>query len=275
LVKVGHFAILFTLGFSLFTARASASDVAARYKEGAIHAFLTLSTLEGDAIAEGDLTQVAHGSQVTMRVVFHFKDGSRQDETTIFSQRDNLQLVSYRLIQEGPTFPHPTELSVVTATGQVRVRYTDDKGNKKVEDQHLKLPPDLANGLVVMFLRNLKTGVPVPQLSMVVATPKPRVVKLSIRSQGTEPFFIGGSKREATDYDIKVDIGGVAGVVAPLVGKQPPDAHLWMIGGEVPTFVKSETLSYPDGPLWRMELTSPVWPKTETDESKKPTSAKP
>ncbi len=274
-MKFRHLAILFTFGLLLSNAGARASDVAVRYKEGAIHAFLTLSTLDGDQIAEGDLTQTAHGSQVKTRVVFHFKDGSRQDETTVFSQRDKLHLVSYRLIQEGPVFPHPTDLSVVTATGQVTVRYSDDKGNKKVEDGHLKLPPDLANGLVVMFLRNLKAGVSVPQLSMVVATPKPRIVKLSISSQGTAPFSLGGSKREATDYMIKVDLGGVAGVVAPLLGKQPPDAHLWMLGGEVPTFVKSEALSYPGGPLWRMELTSPAWPKSEADESKKASSTKP
>jgi hypothetical protein len=112
-------------------------------------------------------------------------------------------------------------------------------------------------------------------LPVVVATPKPRIVKLSIGAQGTEPFSLGGSKREATVYAIKVDLGGVAGVVAPLVGKQPPDAHLWMIGGEVPTLVKSEILSYPGGPLWRMEILSPVWPKSATDESKKTTEAKP
>jgi hypothetical protein len=274
-LKFRLFAILFTLSFFLSFPGASASDLAVRYKEGAIHAFLSLSTPEGDAIAEGDLTQVARGSQVTTRVVFHFKDGSRQDETTIFSQRDKLQLVSYHLIQEGPTFPHPSDLSVVAATGQVTVRYTDDKGNKKVEDEHMKLPPDLANGLVVMFLRNLPPGAPLPQLPVVVATPKPRIVKLSIGAQGTEPFSLGGSKRDATVYAIKVDLGGVAGVVAPLVGKQPPDAHLWMIGGEVPTLVKSEILSYPGGPLWRMEILSPVWPKSATDESKKTTEAKP
>lgn len=260
-MKFRTLAIVFALAAFLMNDGLAASNVAVRYKEGAIHGFLALSTLEGDQIAEGDLIQVAHGSQVTTRVVFHFKDGSRQDETTIFSQRDKIQLVSYRLIQEGPIFQHPSELSVVTATGQVTVRYTDDKGNKKVDDEHLKLPPDLANGLIVMFLRNLQPGAALPQLSMVVATPKPRVVKLSIRSEGTEAFSVGGASREATDYVIKVELGGVAGVVAPLVGKQPPDGHLWMIGGEVPTFVKSETLSYAGGPLWRMEMIAPAWSK--------------
>ena len=86
---------------------------------------------------------------------------------------------------------------------------------------------------------------------MVVATPKPRIVKLAISSAGNDSFSLEGSKREAAHYVIKVEIGGVAGVVAPLVGKQPPDAHVWVLGGEIPAFVKSETLSFMGGPLWR------------------------
>jgi hypothetical protein len=273
--KFRKLAIGLMLAAFLMSDGLAASNVAVRYKEGVIHGFLALSTLEGDPLAEGDLTQVARGNQLTTRVTFRFKDGSKQDETTVSSQRDNLQLVSYHLVQEGPAFQQPTELSIVAATGQVTVRYTDDKGNKKVDAEHLKLPPDLANGLVVTFLKNVPPGAPLPQLSMVVATPKPRIVKLSIHSEGTEPFSVGGTSREATHYVIKVDIGGVAGVVAPLVGKQPPDAHLWMIGGDVPAFVKSETLSYAGGPLWRMEILAPLWPKSATDQSKKAEGAKP
>ncbi len=66
---------------------------------------------------------------------------------------------------------------------------------------------------------------------------------------------------------IKVEIGGVAGLVAPWLGKQPPDSHIWILGGESPTFVKSESLSYMGGPLWRTELVAPVWPKPATSES--------
>jgi hypothetical protein len=62
-------------------------------------------------------------------------------------------------------------------------------------------------------------------------------------------------------YVLKVDIGGIKGVVAPLVGKQPPDSHVWILGGDAPAFVRSEQPLYNGGPLWRIELTSPVWPK--------------
>jgi len=32
----------------------------------------------------------------------------------------------------------------------------------------------------------------------------------------------------------KVKIGGVAGLVAPLLGKQPPDTHVWVLTGNAP-----------------------------------------
>ncbi len=244
-----------------------AQTVAVHYKEGLIHGFLSLSTLDGDPIAAGDVSQVAHGNQVTSRLTFHFKDGSLQDETTIFSQRDSFSLISYRLLQKGPAFKNASEIAVSTATGQVTVRYTNDKGEEKVETEHMKLPPDLANGLILTLLKNVRPGGPLPKLTMVVATPKPRVVKLNISSAGTDPFSLEGSRREAVHYVIRVEIGGVAGVVAPLVGKQPPDAHVWVLGGEAPAFVKSETLSYMGGPLWRTELLSPSWPKSAQDKT--------
>lgn len=66
---------------------------------------------------------------------------------------------------------------------------------------------------------------------------------------------------------LKVDIGGVAGLLAPILGKQPPDSHVWVLEGEAPAFVKSEAPLFVGGPMWRMELVSPVW-RTESQWSK-------
>jgi hypothetical protein len=242
-----------------------ADRVAVQYKEGLTHGFLVLSTIDGKQIAVGDLNEVVRGSQVTTRLIYHFTDGSLQEETTVFSQNHYFALISYHLVQKGPTFPQPLDM-VVAANGQVTVRYINDKGDEKTESEHFKLPPDLANGFVVTLLKNMKPTEQLPPLSMVVATPKPRIVKLSISSHDKEPFTLGGSRREALHYVIKVDIGGLAGLVAPLIGKQPPDGHLWIIGGEAPTFVKSETLSFLGGAIWRTELVAPVWPRSEKAE---------
>jgi hypothetical protein len=104
---------------------------------------------------------------------------------------------------------------------------------------------------------------------MVVATPKPRLVKLVISPEGEDTFSIADSARKAVRYDVKVDIGGAAGLVAPLVGKQPPDSHVWILEGEAPAFVKAEGPQYEDGPIWRIELTSPVWPQKRAEDSPK------
>jgi hypothetical protein len=253
---------------------ASASPVAVRYREGLIHGFLVLSTLDGVAIAAGDLTQVARGDQVTTQLAFRFKDGSRQEETTVFSQRGTFRLIFYHLVQKGPSFKNASDLSVMCATGQVTVRYTDDDGKEKVANEHLALPPDLGNGLIPTLLMNIRDGTRQIEVPMVVAAPKPRLVKIVVIAQGTEPFSLAGFSREAMHYVAKVDLGGVAGVVAPMVGKQPPDSQIWILGGEAPVFLKSETQSYMGGPMWRIELVSPVWPQASGAESKKGTATK-
>ena len=248
---------------------ASASPVAVRYREGLIHGFLVLSTLDGVAIAAGDLTQVARGDQVTAQLAFRFKDGSRQEETTVFSQHRSFRLISYHLLQKGPSFKNASDLSVTCATGQVAVRYTDNDGKEKVANEHLALPPDLGNGLIPTLLMNIQDGTPKIEVPMVVAAPKPRLVKVVVNAQGKAPFSLGGFSREAVHYVAKVDLGGVAGVLAPMVGKQPPDSQIWILGGEAPVVLKSETLSYMGGPIWRMELVSPVWPQASATDTKR------
>src|SRR6202789_1247368 len=253
---------------------ASASPVAVRYKEGLIHGFLVLSTLDGVAIAAGDLSQVARGDQVTTQLAFRFKDGSRHEETTVFSQRRNFRLISYHLVQKGPSFKSASDLSVACATGQVTVRYTDDDGKEKVANEHLALPPDLGNGLIPALLMNLPKGTQQIEIPMVVAGPKPRLGRIGVPARGTAPFSLVGFSREAVHYVGKIDLGGVAGVVAPVIGKQPPDAQIWLLGGEAPLVLRSETLSYMGGPIWRTELVSPVWPQTSAADSKNGTATK-
>ena len=57
-----------------------------------------------------------------------------------------------------------------------------------------------------------------------------------------------------------VELGGVAGVVAPLIGKQPPDDRAWVLEGQEPAFIRADVSFYDGGPLWTIQLASPVWP---------------
>jgi len=238
-----------------------AEPVNVRFSEGLVHGFLKLSSLDGTALADGDLIQTARGTRVTSRLVFHFKDGSVHDETSVFSQRGQLRLISYRLTQRGPSFPRPLEMSIA-ATGETTVRFTDEHGQSKTEREQIAIPADLANGIVLTMLKNVRTDAPPSELSMIVATPKPRLVKLKLQKPDEDRFSTGGMQRKAAHYVLKVDIGGLAGLIAPIAGKEPPDSHVWILEGEAPAFVKSEQQLFMDGPLWRIELVSPVWPRS-------------
>jgi hypothetical protein len=240
----------------------TSEPVTVRYREGVVHGFLVLRTLDGTPLADGDLIQTARGDQVTARLTFHFKDGSTHDETAVFSQRQRFQLSSDHLVQEGPAFPQPLDLSIDATSGQVSIRYAEKDGKQNVDSERLTLPPDLANGIILTLLKNLRPGSPTATVALVAATPKPRLVKVAITSMGEEPFSTGRTGRKATHYVLKVDIGGLSGLLAPLLGKQPPDSHVWILEGEAPAFVKSEQPLYVGGPVWRIELASPVWPRT-------------
>ena len=52
-------------------------------------------------------------------VVFHFRDGSLDDETTVFSQRGTFRLISDHHIQRGPSFPKPIDVFIDAVTGKV------------------------------------------------------------------------------------------------------------------------------------------------------------
>ena len=230
------------------------------YTEGLIRGFLVLRTLDGETLADGDVSQIARGERVTSRLVFHFKDGSQYEDTAVFSQRRSIRLLSDHVIQKGPVFPHPMDVSLNGSTGQVNIRHTDDDGKEKSINDQLKLPPDIVNGLTLVLLKNLPPDAQKTTWSMLAATPKPRMVKLVVTPNGDDPFTVGGTTYKATHYVVKIDIGGVAGLVAPIVGKQPPDINVWILHNEAPVFVKMDGPLYAGGPVWRIELASPAWP---------------
>jgi hypothetical protein len=60
---------------------------------------------------------------------------------------------------------------------------------------------------------------------------------------------------------VTVKIGGVAGLIAPLIGKKPPEMQAWVLNEGAPAFIRFDGPLYGDGPIWRMELAVPAtWP---------------
>jgi hypothetical protein len=243
------------VGLSLASATSgTAEPVAVRFAETAANRALVLRSLDGKILARGDLKLTVSDGRATSQVIFHFTDGSVHDETTVFSQTDVFRLLSYRLVQKGPAFRWTLEMTLDTQTGRAIVRHREGNGAEEVEEETLDLSSDVANGMMVPVLKNLTSRTVSAAASWVAATPKPRHVKLAISTAGAESSPGAGSNRRVIHYVVKAEIGGLAGLLAPLVGKQPPDTHVWILEGAAPAFVKSEGPLYIGGPVWRIEV---------------------
>ncbi len=247
-----RFARFFLCVTVLVSASLYADPVPVRYPQGSAHGFVALKTLQGKRIATGDMTQTVKGGLVTSRLTLRFRDGSLDDDTTVFSQRGVFRLLSDHHIQRGPSFPKPIDSLIDTASGQVTSRGEDGK----VTEEHIDMPADLANGLPPNLLMNLDPSVAATTLSFLAHTPKPRLILITVKPAGRVAFMVGDTRRRAVDYLLHVELGGVVGVVAPLLGKQPNDYHIWILPGASPAFIREEGQLYFGGPVWRIEQVS-------------------
>jgi hypothetical protein len=256
----GSFKYVAVVGLLLFAFPAEADPVSVRHVQGSIHGFVVLKDSSEKILASGDVTQFPRGNSVTTVFSLHFKDGSLYEETSVFSQRKTFQLLRYKQVQKGPAFKTSQTLSLDASTGNVSIQYIDKDGKPKSVTDRLLLPVDLSNGILPTLLSSVDPKAETT-LSMLVSTPKLRVVKLKISASGEDSFSIGGAIAKATHYVVKIDIGGVTGVAAKLIGKQPPPIHMWIAAGNAPIFLRSDGPLFEDGPIWRIELASPIWPK--------------
>ena len=250
-----RFAALVPFAVALLGSSLHADPVPVRHPQGSAHGFLALMTLDGKRIATGDMMQVVHGDRVISRLTFHFRDGSLDDDTTIFTQRGVFHLLTDHHIQRGPSFPKPMDMLIDTAANQVTARDAD--GKTVVE--HLDMPADLSNGLPPNLLMNFASSDTDVRLSFVAPLAKPRLIHVSIKPVGMVPFTVGNSRRKAIDYALHVELGGVTGLVAPLIGKEPGDYHIWILPGTSPAFIREEGQLYFGGPVWRIEQISPTF----------------
>ena len=153
-----------------------------------------------------------------------------------------------RHVQRGPFFKQDTDITVEAATGMVTVKTTDKNGETKTETNHMDLPTDVANGMVGSLVLNVNRDAAF-SAGMVATTSKGRLIRLDFTSTGEEPFRIAGQSRRATVFRIHPNLGGVAAVVAPIIGKQPKDTMLWVLEGDVPAFMREVGQLSEGGPI--------------------------
>jgi len=244
------------LAVALTSASTSAEPIAVRYAEAIIHGFLVLRGANGDVLAYGELVQApVKGQRMESRLVFRFKDGSLWDETVTFTQQKVFRLMSYHHVERGPSFPESTDVTFDRETGRYRAKVDD-----KTDEGKIDMPEDLQNGIMINVLKNLTPGT-VAAGHMLVFTPKPYRLDTVVRAEGEDKFLIGDIERTATRYLVKLELRGITGVVASIMGKDPPDMRYWITTGPAPGFVKLEGPMYLKGPRWRVELTGPRWPE--------------
>ena len=173
-----------------------------------------------------------------MRLTYHFVDGSIDDETTTYRQEGTFRLVRNHHIQKGPFFEKPIDFAVEAATGTATNRTTDKNGKIHVENEHVVLPDDLANGFVGTLLLNVKPDTAPFRVGMLVPVGRGRLIRLLISPEGEQPFQTKEQTLKATVFRIHPELGGIVGVIAQLIGLQPKDVMVWVLEGEEPAVVR-------------------------------------
>ena len=234
---------------------AAAAPVTVRFAESITHGFLVVKdAASGATIAHGEFVQYPQGERTHSQLIFRFTDGSIYDEQVTFTQRRVFRLMSYKLVQKGPSFPELTEVAFDRDSGRYRARAGSDTSEGKLD-----LPEDLHNGLTGLLLKNVPAGAGASG-HLVAFTPRPHVLRTTMSRQGEDKYLVGEATHTVTRWLIDLEIPGVKGVLASLVGKEPPDLNYWIATGPAPGFVKFEGAMFLKGPRWRVELSGPGWP---------------
>lgn len=239
-----------TLTLSLATPVAAlAEPVAVRFTEGVSRAFPVLRDAKGDKIAQGDLVQIAREDRVENRLTFRFRDGSIFDETVVFSQRGVFTLLSYRLVQQGPSFPETIDASVDRQSGRYTVRYKSDEDSpEEVLKGKFEMPADAYNGLLSMLMKNLPAGGSAT-VQIIAFTPKPHLVKMLLTPASEDTVMMSETAVPSTRFLVKPQLG----LFASLLVADIPDIKIWVAGGDAPAFLRFEGPLYFMGPIWRID----------------------
>jgi len=237
-----------------------AKPVEVVYPEGVSEGFVTLKTLDGKKLADGELSQVTTGAdRLASRLTFRFADGSLYDETVTYSQKKHLTMLSYQLTQRGPAFPEPLVISLNGETGQYQVKQHEKTAEEKLITGRIDLPSDVYNGMTITVLKNLR-GQAGAIVHMLVFNPEPKLYEVELTrvdEEDTRNTTRKDTKATAVHYSLKPRLGWFTSALARLIGRTPPDYHFWLIKKDAPAFVRFEGSLYAGGPSWRIEQVSP------------------
>lgn len=239
---------------------AAAEGVKVRLPEGPTHGFIVLTDLNDKPLAHGELVQFLEKDEVVNRLVIRFNDGSLYDERLRFSQQGRFRLLSYQLVQKGPSFKENSRIEF-DRSGRYRasVRAAPDEKEEEASGT-FDIPDDVSNGMTSTLLKNLAPGA-TAKTHLLAFTPEPQLLELNLTPEGSDEYWVGSAGGAATRYVMKPEVTGLRGVVASVVGKQPPEFRMWIAKSNAPTLVRFEGPMYADGPPWRIAPAGPSWKK--------------
>jgi len=232
-----NFLVAAFLAITLGTA-AAAERISVKHIQLPKHGFMVARSEAGKIIARFEFSQVVQGDEVTMRLTYHFVDGSIDDETTTYRQQGSFRLVRNHHIQKGPFFAKPVDFTVEAATGIATSRTADKNGKIHVENKRMDLPDDLANGFVGTLLLNVPHDTTPFQAGILAPFGGGRLIRILISPEGEQPFHTTEKTLKATVFRIHPELGGIVGVIAPLIGLQPKDVMVWVLESEEPAVVR-------------------------------------
>ena len=233
---------------------APAEPISVRHIQRPMHRFMVARSEAGKIIASGEFSQVVQGDEVTMRLTYKFVDGSIDDETTTYRQQGTFRLVLNHHIQKGPFFVKPVDFTVEASSGIATSRTADKNGNIYVESHHIDLPDDLANGFVGTLLLNVQQNTTPFRVGILAPVGDGRLIRILISPAGEQPYHTTGQTLKATVFRIHPELGGIVGVIAPLIGLQPKDVMVWILEGEEPAVVRIVGQLGGHGPVVSSEL---------------------
>jgi hypothetical protein len=236
------------------SAAAPAERISVKHIQLPRHEFMVARSETGKIIARVEFTEDVQGDEVTMRLTYRFVDGSIDDETTTYTQRGTFRLVRNHHIQQGPFFAKPIDFVVEAATGTATTRTTDKNGKIQVENEHIDLPDDLANGFVGTLLLNVSPNTGPFRAGILAPVFGGRLIRILISPQGEQPFQRAGQTLKATVFRIHPELGGILGMLAKLLGLQPKDVTVWVLEGETPAVMRVVGQLGGSGPVLSSEL---------------------
>ncbi len=237
--------------------RAGGDAIPVHFAEGTVHGFLELRTEAGEFLAHGDLLQVPRNGGIDSRMTFRFVEGSSLEETVDFTQHSTFEMQSYHLVERGPAFSDDLD-ATLARSGVYSVKAKSHKtGEEKVYNGTLGMPADVYDGMIVVIAKNLAPN-EVKTVHLVAFTPEPRMIQLDFVPAAPAKVPFGKSSETAMQFTVKPRLGGLTGFFARVLGKIPPDSHVWIVSDEVPTFARFLGPLF-TGPVWRIDLTAPTW----------------